>query len=151
MGVNELLGARFQLSMIHQAWPLAAKGSTVVATLLLLGVFLAVGCGPDKGWKELSQEEIRALFAGSNVEGYQELNDYRFRSYYDPAGSFRSVQGDENRVRLGRWWTIESGEMCIRWDGESRDLCRKIVSDQEAQYKKVRGRDVVVSFTRFFK
>ena len=67
--------------MIREVQSLAAKVATVVVTILLLGVFLAAGCGLGKGWKELSEDKVRALFAGSNVEGYQELNGYWFRSY----------------------------------------------------------------------
>ncbi len=128
-----------------------AKWSTIEAILLLMGVLLATGCQPHEDWRELQGEEVRALFAGSTVEGYQVLNDYRFRSYYDADGWFRSEQGDEKRVREGKWWTNRGGDMCIRWSGESRDLCRKIITDDFGQYKKVRGRTVVVIFTRIVK
>ena len=129
----------------------AARWSALVAILLLLGLLLAIGCQPHKGWRELPEEELRALFAGSTVEGYQELYDYRFRSYYDADGWFRSEQGDEKSLKEGKWWTNRKGDMCIRWNGESRDLCRKIITDDFGQYKKVRGRAVVVTFTRFAK
>ena len=42
--------------------------------------------------RDLSGQEIRALFSGTNVTGYQELHEYTFQSHYEPEGRFHSDQ-----------------------------------------------------------
>ena len=78
-----------------------------------------------------------SIIRGKHRRGLSRLYDYRFTSYYEADGWFRSEQGDEKSVREGKWWTNRKGYMCIRWDGESRNLCRKIITDDFGQYKKV--------------
>jgi hypothetical protein len=122
---------------------------------LVLGVVAIVaaagGCREDR---VLSGEEARALFAGKTVTGYHEKKGYRFKSYYDPAGTFRSYQGGSSTPKHGKWWINESGDECVEWQGES-PLCRKIVTDDKGHYWKIKikrngKRILIVSFMRFF-
>lgn len=130
----------------------------LLAALLVLAVeaLWLTSCGrAGEGWRKLSENEVRELFAGSTVEGYHELNHYSFRSYYQPSGAFRSEQGEPKKIREGQWRTTKSGDICVRWQDEARDLCRAMVVDQAGQYRKVKegllGTTVVVTFKRFAK
>jgi hypothetical protein len=124
-----------------------------VGVMLLLMLLTATGCGTtDK--RILSGDEVQALFSDKTVGGYHEKNRYYFISYYEPSGTFRSYQGEEKVQRLGKWWVTGSGDICIRWQEESEDLCRKMETDDNGHYWKVLIKDngkriPIVSFESF--
>lgn len=110
---------------------------------------LVVGCEQQR---ELSAEEIRALFSGKTVEGYHEIYQYTFRSYYEPDGTYRSYQDASTQPRNAKWW-IEGKDMCIQWASQSIELCRRIIK-VGGIYKKVmrkngKTKKVVVTYKRF--
>ena len=124
-----------------------------VTTLALLMVVTA-SCERGTDWRILSGDEVQSLFSGKTVKGYHEKKKYSFTSYYEPAGTFRSYQGEVIEPRLGKWWVNSSGDICIRWQGESQDLCRKMMTDDDGHYRKVlvkpSGKQIlVVSFESF--
>ena len=109
---------------------------------------LLTGCSEQR---ELSPLELQALFADKTVEGYHDVYKYKFRSYYDPAGTFRSYQDSSGRAQTAKWW-VKGKAICIRWDGQATELCRAVVA-KGGRYRKVArigGRTTtVVRFSRF--
>jgi hypothetical protein len=130
-----------------------------VVVTLVAGALAIGGCdskgAKGSGDQDLTGAEIKDLFAGKTVEGHHERKGYDFQSYYEPEGELRSYQGPEKKLHPGKWW-VKGDDICIRWEGTSDDLCRKMVKDAEGNYRKekVRGngsRLVVVTFESFVK
>ena len=113
---------------------------------------LSGACSSDAlDGRRLTGTEIQALFADHTVEGHHDVWDYDFRSYYDPAGTFRSHQSHRDTPRDARWW-VAGDEICIEWADEPGPLCR-IMLVEDGIYKKVLHRGdvtkIVVTFARF--
>ena len=88
------------------------------------------------------------------VEGRHHKHGYTFRSYYDAAGLFFSMQSDQADVRVGDWRVESDGRICIRWHDATENLCRNIVKTLFGRYKKVLfegggKRVVIVSYEAF--
>ncbi|MCI5210704.1 MAG: hypothetical protein D3910_18390 [Candidatus Electrothrix sp. ATG2] len=115
-------------------------------TALLLCLLLAVSAC-SKG-RELSADEIRTLFSNKTVRGFHEIKKYRFQSYYDPVGVFRSWQGEKRILRTGKWWVTDNDEICIRWNRTDTDLCRRMITDDNNQYWKVKVSPVIGTHKR---
>ena len=111
-----------------------------VALMLLLMLLTATGCGTADR-RILSGDEVQALFADKTVSGFHEKYRYDFISYYEPRGTFRSYQGEAKELHVGQWWVNNSGDICIRWEKESEDLCRKMETDDQGRYWKVLIKD----------
>ncbi len=122
-------------------------------TALLLCLLLA-GSACSKG-RELSADEIRALFSDKTVQGFHEIKKYRFESYYDPLGVFKSWQDEKRILRTGKWWVTDNDKICIRWNRTDTDLCRRMITDDHNRYWKVKVSPVtgtrkrVVTFSMF--
>jgi len=115
--------------------PKSQTGRITTLSIIILILLSISGCN---GYgRVLSAEETRILFAGKTVKGYHEKKDYRFESYYEPNGHFRSYQNGSPTPRLGRWWVTEQGDICISWHDETGELCRKMMVDDAGQYRKV--------------
>lgn len=122
--------------------------------VLALVVAVVASCERGSDWRTLSGDEVQVLFSDKTVKGYHEKREYAFTSYYEPTGIFRSYQGEAKDPRLGKWWVNNSGDICIHWEGESQDLCRKMMTDDDGHYWKVlvktSGKQIViVSFESF--
>ena len=131
--------------------PNSLFASTLTARCLLIcGLGVAtLGCKGKTKHRELKGKEIKALFANRSVSGHHEIHGYDFRSYYDPGGTLRSYQGDNKRPRHARWW-IKRNDICIRWQDQRRDLCRRMVHDGKSYFKVRAGsHKLVVSFKSF--
>lgn len=123
-------------------------------TAIALVVVAVTSCERGTSWRTLSGDEVQSLFSGKTVKGYHEKSKYSFTSYYEPSGTFRSYQGEEIEPRLGKWWINSSGDICIHWEDESQDLCRKMITDDNGHYRKVlvkpNGKQIlIVSFESF--
>lgn len=105
------------------------------AILLFVIVVPISGCGSQK--RTLSAHEVRALISGKTVKGHHDKKNYSFVRYYEPSGTFRSYQNGSKTPRRGKWSVNRNGDICIRWDGELQDLCRKIITDDKGRYWKV--------------
>lgn len=127
---------------------------TRIAIALALGLLsAATGCGDKR--RALTAAEVKALFAGKTVVGFHQKHGYAFRSYYEPAGTFRSHQTGAGRAeakpRQGRWWVEGSGRICVRWADGARDLCRTMVTDGKGHYWKIliKGNGKRIPIVRF--
>jgi hypothetical protein len=113
---------------------------------------LAASCRAKSDERFLTGPEIQTLFAGKTVTGRHEIHGYSFKSYYEPAGRYRSYQNDSKTPRRAKWW-VAGDDICVRWDDTPEDLCRKMVIDAQRRYKKVllvRGsQKLVVTFHSF--
>lgn len=122
----------------------------IVAVGLLVA---AVGCGDKRS--ALSASEVKTLFSGKTVVGMHQKYGYAFRSYYEPAGTFRSYQTGKARAeakpRKGRWWVEDTGKICVRWADGNRDLCRTMVTDGKGHYWKIliKGNGKRIPIVRF--
>ena len=126
----------------------------IFAITLSLVVAFVASCERMPGWRTLSGDEVQLLFSGKTVKGYHEKWQYSFTSYYEPTGVFRSYQGEEKEPRRGKWWVNSIGEICIQWEGELSELCRKMMTDDDGHYRKVlvkrNGKEILlVSFESF--
>jgi len=111
------------------------KTISIIAIALVMVAALAFECNAE--WRILSNDEVIDLFTGKTVKGYHVKKKYAFTSYYEPTGTFRSYQGEAREPRLGKWWVNNEGDICIRWQDESKDLCRKMITDDDGNYRKV--------------
>jgi hypothetical protein len=149
---------RMKYEMNSTTWKFASLIHIVTrlipAITLALVVAVAASCERGADWRTLSSDEVQVLFSGKTVKGYHEKRKYSFTSYYEPTGIFRSYQGEAKEPRLGKWWVNSSGDICIHWEGESQDLCRKMMTDDDGHYWKVlvkrSGKQIlIVSFESF--
>jgi hypothetical protein len=120
---------------------------------LAVWVVLLLACARERQLgRQLSGGEIRELFADKTVQGHHDIHGYDFKSYYDPAGVYRSRQSDKKAARPARWW-IAKDDICVRWDDTPEDLCRRMFVDDQGVYRKVKlagdSRIVVVTFESF--
>jgi len=138
----------------------------VARTLVPLSVSLAflVACdsggkgGSSKtsaGGKDLTGAEITELFAGKTVEGHHERKHYDFKSYYEPDGELRSYQGPDKKLHKAKW-QVKGDDICITWQDDPEELCRKMVKGADGSYRKEKvkrngSRLVVVTFKSFQK
>jgi hypothetical protein len=85
-----------------------------------------------RGSRTLTEPEIKSLFVGKTVSGYNQHKDYAFTRYYDPAGVV-TEQGDRGR-RRGQWSVGADGQFCEGFGG-GETKCRVIVNE-DGTYKK---------------
>ncbi len=101
----------------------------------------------------MGADEVRALFSGKTIDGDHEKNGFSFKSYYDAGGVFFSIRNGAKPPLLGRWWILDDGQICIRWETSNEDLCRHMVRDAEGSYTKVlvrSGKRIVIVRYRSF-
>ena len=85
----------------------------------------------------LDAREVKVLFSGKTIEGDHEKKGFSFKSYYDPDGVFFSLRNGARPALLGRWWILDDGRICIRWETVDEDLCRHMVRGSDGRYTKV--------------
>ena len=117
----------------------------LVAVFVSLLALLLAGC---RGQRTLTSDQVRALFSGRTASGRHLKRGYRFRSYWEPSGVFRSYWNGGAKAYHGRWWVKPGGMICIRWRVGDEDLCRNITVDRQGGHRKVlfkpNGRRIVV-------
>lgn len=153
-------GARYRNVLVEDARIGDLGRMTRLFAFLLLPIALLVACDGGEGKDpaksgdfDLKKAEIVALFAGKTVKGHHERKHYDFESYYEPTGSLRSYQGSD-RKRREATWTVKNDEICITWQDDPEELCRKMVKAADGSYRKEKvkkngDRLVVVTFESF--
>ena len=123
----------------------------LAAWALLSLLMFGHGCQRDSR-TVMEGEAIQALFASKTVKGHHDKHGYDFVSYYEPTGEFRSYQNGAETPRLGKW-AVRGDKVCIQWKGETRELCRNMVTDGQGGYWKVLvksdARIPIVTFKQF--
>ena len=92
----------------------------------------------------LSGDEIKSAFSGKTASGDHLKKSLGVKSFHATDGSYKSVLSD-GTVRTGKWW-IDGDNLCVKFDGEGKDRCRLIESDDADGYKKIhpkKGKAVV--------
>jgi len=63
------------------------------------------------------------------------------KTYFAANGQVRS-QSDSGKVRQGKWWIDHSANTrCVRWDGESQDLCHFTERNSDGTHTLVHGKN----------
>ena len=102
------------------------------------GIFLVLLIWTSLGsyQRKLKSSEITRFLSESQVTGYHELHGYAFERTYYTDGTFEQQRrGRPDQTELGQWW-VQRNDICIRWDVESRNLCRTIHTNDRGDYWK---------------
>ena len=118
-----------------------------INTSLIAGVLCTVLALPVIAGS-LSDDEIKSAFSGKTAVGEHLKKGMGVKSFHASDGAYKSVLSD-GTVRTGKWW-VDGGTLCIKFDGEGKDICRLIESDGSGGYKKIvpRKGKAVVHFKR---
>jgi len=112
-------------------------------TALIAGAIFAVLAVPVIAGS-LSGDEIKSTFSGKTAVGDHLKKGMGVKSFHASDGSYKSVLSD-GTVRTGKWW-VDGDKLCVKFNGEGKDMCRLIESDGSGGYKKInpkKGKAVV--------
>jgi len=107
----------------------------VVTALALAGL---AGCGslPFMDGYYMTNDELRAQFAGKTVYANNVKTGTRSVSFYTTDGQVR--QRRNGRSRTGTWYIGPKGRMCLVMEDAATPSCRAVVMGQDGVVKKYR-------------
>ena len=114
-----------------------------INTSLIAGVLCTVPALPVIAGS-LSGDEIKSAFSGKTAVGEHLKKGMGVKSFHASDGTYKSVLSD-GTVRTGKWW-VDGDKLCVKFNGEGKDMCRLIESDGSGGYKKIvprKGKAVV--------
>lgn len=100
---------------------------------ILLALFVAsvVFSMNSFGAKELGSNEIKQLLSGNTVDSINLMNDYKWKYYFDPNGTFRRIDEHGNKVD-GEWELEDEGVLCMH--GRKSRCWKFVKTDKENTY-----------------
>ena len=98
--------------------------------------------------RDLTKDEIIAMFSDKTVWGNHAKRNKRNKVYYAPDGTFKSKRLDEIESGEGKWYVNEENLLC-KESGETHEMkCRRVV-DKNGKIKKYKDKKHVWNFTKF--
>ena len=96
--------------------------------------------------RDLTKDEIIAMFSDKTVWGNHAKKDRRNKVYFAPDGTFKSKRLDEKGGSEGKWSVDDKNRLCMEKNGDTR--CRTVV-DKNGKIIKYKGKKHVWNYTKF--
>ena len=108
---------------------------------MLTILLLAFGLSTAEA-KDLTGDEIRALFSGKTIHSYHERKDFDIVAFYAPDGTVRMERKGDTWT--GKW-RIDGNNICLQlndpYSGVPRKERCRIIAEEDGVYKKYKVKD----------
>jgi len=96
--------------------------------------------------RDLTKDEITAMFSGKTAWGKHAKKDNRTMVYFAPDGTYKAKRLDQRDSSEGKWYANDENLLCMEKGGHTR--CRRVV-DKNGKIKKYKGTNLVWNYTKF--